>query len=97
MGVIVEKFADDRGIVWPESVAPYQVHLISLKEDEKAEKVYQELLDAGIEVLYDDREDVAAGAKFADADLIGIPVRLLVVASLEIRSSLKNGLKKNLN
>jgi len=77
---VVEKHHDDRGIVWPESVAPYQVHLISLKENEKAEKVYQELLDAGVEVLFDDREEVTAGAKFADADLIGIPVRLVISA-----------------
>lgn len=80
MGVIVEKFADDRGISWPESVAPFGVHLISLKENEKADKVYKELLDAGVEVLYDDRDDVMAGAKFADADLIGIPTRLVISA-----------------
>jgi prolyl-tRNA synthetase len=80
LATIVEKSHDDRGIVWPESVSPFQVHLISLKENEKAEKVYHELLDAGVEVLYDDREDVSAGAKFADADLIGIPVRLVISA-----------------
>ena len=80
MGVIVEKFADDCGIVWPANVAPFGVHLISLKENEKAEKVYKKLTDAGIEVLYDDRDDVMAGAKFADADLIGLPVRLVVSA-----------------
>ena len=75
---VVEKNYDDRGIIWPESVAPYQVHLISLKENEKAEEIYKELLENNIEVLYDDREDVTAGAKFADADLIGIPVRLVI-------------------
>lgn len=83
MGVIVEKFADDRGIVWPESVAPFQVHLIGITNNElrikeKANDVYKKLLNAGIEVLYDDRDDVSAGQKFADADLIGIPVRLVV-------------------
>ena len=78
MGIIVEKSHDDRGIIWPESVAPFQVHLISLKENAKADKIYKELVEAGIEVLYDDREDVAPGAKFADADLIGIPTRLVV-------------------
>lgn len=78
LATVVELSHDDRGITWPESVAPFQVHLISLKENEKAEKVYQELLDAGVEVLFDDREDVTAGAKFADADLIGIPVRLVI-------------------
>lgn len=78
IATIVEKFHDDRGIVWPESVAPFDAHLISLKENETAEEVYKKLIDAGIEVLYDDRDDVSAGAKFADADLIGIPVRLVV-------------------
>ncbi len=83
MGVLVEVFHDERGIIWPESVAPYQVHLVGiLKNDpvikEKAEEVYEKLLDAGVEVLFDDREDVGAGQKFADADLIGIPVRLVV-------------------
>ncbi len=75
---IVEKYHDERGIMWPEHVAPFQVHLISLKENEKAQEVYTKFLDAGIEVLYDDREEVSAGQKFADADLIGIPVRLVV-------------------
>lgn len=75
MGAIVEVHNDDRGIIWPESVAPYQAHLIGLNS--KADKIYQELEKAGIEVLFDDR-DVSAGQKFADADLIGIPVRLVV-------------------
>jgi prolyl-tRNA synthetase len=80
MGVIVEKFADDRGHVWPNNIAPFQVHLVSIREPERADKIYKKLQEAGIEVLYDDREDVSAGAKFADADLIGIPVRLVVSA-----------------
>lgn len=83
MGVMVEKFADDKGLVWPKNVAPFDVHLISLRENEKAEELYKKLEDAGIEVLYDDREDVGAGAKFADADLIGIPVRLVVSQKTE--------------
>jgi prolyl-tRNA synthetase len=78
MGLLVEKSHDERGIIWPESVAPFQVHVVSLKENEKAQDVYKKLLDTGIEVLYDDREDISAGQKFADADLIGIPVRLVV-------------------
>jgi len=83
MGVIVEKFHDDRGIIWPESVAPYQYHLIGLDLKDKSvnlkvHKVYKELLDKGKEVLFDDREDVSAGEKFADADLIGIPYRLVI-------------------
>lgn len=83
MGAIVEVLSDDKGIVWPESVAPFQVHLVGLDLDDgeirgRAEKVYQELQDKGIEVLFDDRVDVAAGAKFTDADLIGMPYRLVV-------------------
>jgi prolyl-tRNA synthetase len=80
---VVEKYHDDKGIIWPECVAPFQVHLIGITKNElgikkKAEEVYQKLLDAGIEVLYDDRDELAPGVKFADADLIGIPVRLVV-------------------
>lgn len=78
MGVIVEKFHDDKGIIWPEAVAPFKVHLLSLKGAEsEADKLYQTLLDEGIEVLYDDR-DTSAGSKFADSDLIGIPYRVVV-------------------
>jgi prolyl-tRNA synthetase len=77
IGTLVELFHDDKGIVWPKSVAPYQVHLISIQESEKADKIYEKLLAEKVEVLYDDRE-VPAGQKFADADLIGIPVRLVV-------------------
>ncbi len=76
MGAIVEVSHDDKGIIWPKSVAPYQVYLVGLNE--KANDVYEKLEKADIEVLYDDREDVGAGQKFADADLIGIPVRLVV-------------------
>lgn len=78
LGVMVEKFADDKGMVWPEQVAPFQVHLISMKgAEDYAQKVYDQLIEAGVEVLWDER-DISAGAKFADADLIGIPVRLVV-------------------
>ena len=75
MGTIVEVHHDDKGIIWPESVAPYEVHLVGLSE--KADEVYKQLKDTGIDVLYDDR-DVSAGEKFATADLIGIPYRLVV-------------------
>ncbi|HVF69087.1 MAG TPA: proline--tRNA ligase [Xanthomonadales bacterium] len=78
LGSIVETNHDEKGIVWPASVAPFDVHLVSIKSNEKAEGVYKKLQDAGIEVLYDDREDVSVGNQFADADLIGIPVRLVV-------------------
>lgn len=79
VGILVEKFHDDRGIIWPEAVAPFQVHLLSLKQNEEAEKIYASLVKAGVEVLYDDRE-VSAGEKFADSDLIGIPYRVVVSA-----------------
>jgi prolyl-tRNA synthetase len=77
MGVIVEKFADEAGLVWPESVAPFRVHLLSLGADEKALEIYNTLIQAGIEVLYDDR-DMRAGEKFAESDLLGMPYRVVV-------------------
>ncbi|MFC1649816.1 proline--tRNA ligase [Patescibacteria group bacterium] len=76
IAVVVEKHNDERGIIWPKEIAPFDVHLIGLKNGD-AEKVYDKLTEAGIEVLWDDR-DIGAGAKFADADLIGIPIRLVV-------------------
>lgn len=81
MGAIVEVHHDDKGIVWPESVAPFEVHLVHIEDpgtESKVQKVYKELKEAGIDVLWDDREEVSAGQKFADADLIGIPVRLVL-------------------
>ena len=77
MGTIVEVLADEKGIVWPESVAPFQVHLINIGEEEKAEEIYRQLVAEGVEVLWDDR-DVRPGEKFADSDLIGIPWRVVV-------------------
>lgn len=76
MGAIVEVFHDEKGIIWPESVAPFQVHLVGL--DGEGEKQYQLLKTEGVEVLFDDRLEVSAGAKFADCDLIGIPYRIVV-------------------
>lgn len=82
MGTVVEVLSDDKGIIWPESIAPYKVHLLALGEDEaikkESESLYADLLEKGIEVLFDDRSDVSAGEKFADADLIGIPYRVVV-------------------
>jgi prolyl-tRNA synthetase len=75
MGVIVETHNDEKGIIWPESVAPYKYHLIGLNG--KGGDVYRKLLGQGVEVLFDDR-DISAGEKFADADLMGIPYRLVV-------------------
>ena len=79
MGVIVEKFADDKGLVWPENIAPYSVYLVSIGEQGSAvaDMLYDELQSRGIEVLYDDRDE-RPGAKFADADLLGIPHRVVV-------------------
>jgi len=77
MGLIVEKFADEKGIIWPESIAPFQVHLINIGEDEKAQEFYDKLQKENIEVLWDDR-DKRPGEKFADSDLIGIPNRVVI-------------------
>jgi prolyl-tRNA synthetase len=86
MGVIVEKFHDENGIIWPETVAPFSAHLLelggaaasSLKAARtRARKLYQNLQKRGIEILYDDRA-VSAGEKLVDADLIGIPWRLVI-------------------
>lgn len=77
MGIVAELFADDRGLVWPENIAPYKVHLLSLGENEKAEEIYKQFSEKGIEVLFDDRE-ASAGEKFADSDLIGIPYRVVI-------------------
>ena len=76
MGVIVEKYNDKNGIVWPESAAPFRAHLLSLGGADGM-AVYKKLQASGVEVLYDDR-DMSAGEKFAEADLIGIPWRLVV-------------------
>ena len=81
MGTIVETHHDKRGIIWPESVAPFKAHLLALGDDENVKKetdaLYDKLNETGIEVLYDDRS-LPAGAKFAEADLIGIPYRLVI-------------------
>lgn len=83
MGTIVEEYNDAKGILWPESVAPFRVHLIEIKGKEakgekRAESAYKALQEQGIEVLYDDRVDASPGEKFADADLIGAPCRAVV-------------------
>ena len=82
MGILVEIFHDDKGIVWPEAVAPFAVNLVAIGKDEtcytEAEKLYKELKKKAVSALYDDRREVSAGAKFADSDLIGIPTRILV-------------------
>ncbi len=82
MGTLVEVFADEKGIIWPEEVAPFKVHLVSISGGneevvKEADRLYELLQENKIDVLYDDR-DVRAGEKFADSDLIGIPVRIVV-------------------
>lgn len=81
MGVIVEKFADDKGLVWPENIAPFRVYLVQIGADDEvahaAQSLYEELTGRGVEVLWDDR-DARPGEKFADADLYGMPYRLVV-------------------
>ncbi len=77
MGTIAEVLSDDKGLVWPKSVAPFRVHLLSLGVGDAALKLYEELSSAGVEVLYDDR-DTSAGEKFAESDLLGIPSRIVL-------------------
>ncbi len=83
MGVIAETLSDDKGLIWPSSVAPYSVHLIVLGKDKdgetykQAEELYKKLTEAHVEVLFDDR-DLQAGEKFADSDLIGLPMRIVI-------------------
>ncbi len=78
MGTIAELRNDEAGMIWPESVAPFQVHLISLDKNKEAGELYEKLVGEGVEVLFDDREDVGAGEKFVEADLIGCPIRVVV-------------------
>jgi len=81
MGTIVEIYNDERGIIWPKSVSPFDIHLVHIEDPSTeawAKETYDKLTKAGVDVLWDDREDVSAGEKFADADLVGIPIRLVV-------------------
>jgi len=93
MGTVVEVLADDKGIIWPESIAPFKVHLLSLGEEEnvkkQAEYVYDTLMKKNIEVLFDDREGISPGEKFAEADLLGMPYRVVISA----RSMKDNGIE----
>ncbi|HLZ15133.1 MAG TPA: His/Gly/Thr/Pro-type tRNA ligase C-terminal domain-containing protein, partial [Candidatus Saccharimonadales bacterium] len=82
LATIVETHRDERGIVWPENIAPFRVYLASIGESDavvqQGEEIYKALTDAGVAVLYDDRLEARAGEKFADADLLGLPYRLVV-------------------
>ncbi len=77
LATIVENSHDDKGIIWPESIAPFRVHLISIGQNDKAEKLYERLKKLDIGVLYDDR-DISVGNKFTEADLIGSTYRLVI-------------------
>lgn len=78
MGVIVEKYNDEKGIIWPQSIAPFQIEIITLNgAEDYANKVYETLVNSSIDVLLDDRSE-SAGSKFAAADLLGIPIRLII-------------------
>jgi prolyl-tRNA synthetase len=78
MGAVVEKSSDEKGIIWPKEISPFDIHLVSLDGKVKeGNKVYQELVSAGYSVLWDDRDETP-GIKFADADLIGIPLRVII-------------------
>lgn len=97
MGVLVEKFADDHGIVWPESVAPAKVYLVSIGSSQaiqQADELYKELTSKGIEVLYDDR-DMRPGQKFADSELLGIPYRITVSDRLIADNMFELAVRKN--
>lgn len=108
LGAIVEVLHDEKGIIWPESVAPYKVHLVGLDMEDKeaaakAEKTYKLLQAAGpeqgrrtdgVEVLFDDRLGVSAGEKFADADLIGVPFRVVVSKKTEEKLEVKKRSEK---
>lgn len=84
MATIVEIFSNDKGIIWPEAVAPFKIHLVSLFRNygdevyKISEEIYEKLHSKGVEILFDDREGKSVGEKLSDADLIGTPIRVIV-------------------
>ena len=94
MGSVVEVYHDENGIIWPQSIAPFKAHLLQIGEEKAvakfAKEVYDQLLGQQIEVLFDERQDISAGQKFADADLIGIPYRLVVSTKTGEKIEIKN-------
>jgi prolyl-tRNA synthetase len=95
MGVIAEKLSDEKGLVWPEAIAPYKVYLVSIGNvSEQATELYEQLQQAGVTVLFDDRDE-RPGAKFADAELIGLPYRITIserlIAEGKLEFSRRNG------
>jgi prolyl-tRNA synthetase len=77
IGVLVEKFHDEKGIIWPKNVAPFLVQIVDLQQPVESKAIYEQLKKENIDALWDDRE-MSAGQKFADADLIGCPIRVVV-------------------
>ncbi len=101
MGAIVEVNHDENGIIWPQAVAPFQIHLLNIikgeKKKEAGKKIYENLKKVGIEVLYNDKEDVSAGEKFAEADLIGIPYRAVISEKTGNKIEVKRRNSKDIN
>ncbi len=100
MGAIAEINHDSKGLIWPIAIAPYQVHLLNLKSQISnlksfSDEIYNDLQKANIEVLYDDRKDASAGEKFADADLIGIPYRVVVSEKTKDKIEIKKRNEKS--
>ncbi|MBI5005322.1 MAG: hypothetical protein HZC03_01830, partial [Candidatus Lloydbacteria bacterium] len=82
MGTIAELFSDERGLSWPQSIAPFAIHLLCVGNTDAlrkaADSLYKDISRGKDDVLFDDREDASAGEKFADSDLFGIPLRLVI-------------------
>jgi len=102
MGTLVEIFHDDKGIIWPENVAPFAVHLVGIDLDTKdvaqhAHNVYNLIQKKGVDVFFDDREDASPGEKLANADLIGIPLRLVVSKRTKDKVEVKRRDQKDTN
>lgn len=103
MATIAEKYHDEKGLMWPSVVAPFDVHVVSLKDNEYAGKVAETLSNEGLEVLFDERDGASVGEKFADSELIGIPVQVIVsergakenIVEIRERTNLKNSQKIN--
>ena len=98
LATIVEIHHDEQGITWPVSVAPFRIHMIPLNSSDdatharishEAMKLYEELTRASIDVLFDDRQEASAGEKFKDADLIGIPYRVVISEKTLSKNSLE--------